>query len=67
MEAQKTNLNSAIEHRMTDAQYIKHLEESIQVIHGKVNSFINKMDEATRASTIAVFDTYVSEVKNLRF
>ena len=67
--SKKTNFASwSIQNRMSDADYIKHLEIQIQAIDERVEKFIGLMDKAVFSrDNLEVLKTYADNASMLRF
>ena len=65
----KTNFASwSIQNRMSDADYIKHLEAQIETIDERVEKFIELMDKAVFSrDNLEVLKTYADNASMLRF
>ena len=54
--------------RMTDVEYIEHLEKQILDMDSRLEDFVHKMDSAVFSrDIISVGETYAKEIKTLRF
>jgi len=54
--------------RMTDVEYIEHLERQILDMDTRLEEFVQKMDEAVFSrDIISVDETYAKEIKTLHF
>jgi len=49
----KTNIGKAVNpHRMTDVEYIQYLEETITIMHSRIDTFIHALDKQMFAKTM---------------
>jgi len=63
---EKTNIGRAINpHRVTDVEYIQYLEETITIMHARVDTFIHSMDK-TVFEQGPLAKTYVNNLYLLR-
>lgn len=54
--------------RMNDVEYITHLERRILDMEARLEQFVEKMDKALfSGDMMSVGETYVKEIKTLRF
>ena len=54
--------------RMTDAEYIEHLERQVLNMDARLETFVQRMDKAVFSrDMISVGETYANEIKTLHF